>query len=1118
MSAQFIDARVTHPEASLQITRVLANAGSGKTHKLSADFLRIAHRGVVEGDPARLQSILATTFTRASARDIRNKVLLRVANATLDPAARRELAESIFGSAARAPEVRCEELLDALIQRLDRLEIRTIDGFLARVASAFSLELGLAPGTTPIIERTAIDRINTEALARIIRDDPERARILLQAVRSDRVKRDLAAQLLEATPKLLEIWRDSQPLGLDPSTDAPPAWVRPEVIELVADAAVREAFETIDKLLASGKLSNTRACENVQAVRDDALRMLDGAPRDGAPRDGESLKALLAKGALHNVAYGMTTFGIPAIDSVALAPMRTIVGWVQGTLTQIALRGNVAVCEMIRRIDREVGDLLFQAGACTFDSVTRAVGASLANDTIGEILYRLDGRIDHLLLDEFQDTSLAQWRALKPLAESIAAGGEHERSILAVGDTKQSIYGWRSGDPRLLRGLHGLLNESGCADVRDETLATSWRSAPAVLAAVDHVFLSLHRPSHPLRQISDKLHDPNFTVAVEQWMDEYAEHVAAPKHATLTGCVRIEQCAREQHWSAAASKATELWRRSGGRLKIAVMARKNEDVGAIAHAIRSQPNAPPCALLAGGALTTSPAVVALIDAIRFAAHPDDLYSLLSVMQSPLFQVWGAQLPADWPSASESGARHRAARMLRMQFGKDSIASVVTDWVKRLDRAPTGTPFDDGNRRRVSQLIAEIGQAEDRGVSFDELIETLEACSLQDLPTRAIHAINIHQAKGLEWDIVIYAAESGTFKTKLGMAVARTGDYRGPDHDRVAPWMASGLATAHVQEVMDSAVQVAYQEFLSTLYVAITRAKRGLWVFIDDPSKSQKALKPGEVQPFLRSHGAILRYALDHSPLIRTDESRALDDEKWIDETSAATSASTSTSIRESTPSMPTRPKSPRVRTRVAHSASTLSEAVGLDVDVDSAPGDPLASRDAMAWGTIAHAVCESGEWMDDWKPDEAALVAHASSLVPFFPSSKIQLAVARVIAQLRAGKIASVLARPTGSAVAVRERQFLHFSELGGLRQGAIDRLVLHGKPGAWTRIEIMDFKTDRPTASLGSGPEWVTSRADHHRPQLEAYREAVAAEYNIDRARISISIVLLAIDEVVEV
>jgi ATP-dependent exoDNAse (exonuclease V) beta subunit len=170
----------------------------------------------------------------------------------------------------------------------------------------------------------------------------------------------------------------------------------------------------------------------------------------------------------------------------------------------------------------------------------------------------------------------------------------------------------------------------------------------------------------------------------------------------------------------------------------------------------------------------------------------------------------------------------------------------------------------------------------------------------------------------------------------------------------------------------------------------------------------------------------------------------------------------------------------------------------------------------MAYGSIAHAVCESVEWIDDWKPDEAALVARATALAPFFTPEKIQASVAHVVKQLRAGKIAASLSRPKDSAVAVRERQFLHFNEGGGLRQGAIDRIVLHGKPGAWTRIEIVDFKTDRPLVE--GEANWSTSRADHHRPQLHAYREAVAAEYNVDPKIISTWIVLLSSGEVIAV
>ncbi len=1084
----------------LQITRVLANAGSGKTHKLSADFLRIAHSGLLEGDPARVESILATTFTRASARDIRNKVLLRVAKAVLDAkanvkGARGELAESIFGDKARASEVKCEELLDALIQRLDRLEIRTIDGFFNRLASAYSLELGLSPGTTPI-EESQINKIHMDALARIILKNPKDVRRLLQKTTMGKGKRDLASQLLKEIGKLLEIWRDSQ--SYDEANNIPPAWVRPEELDKVDHEAARAAFQAITGfvgIVAGHGPEYQRVCTEGEAI----LKSIDAGSCDI-----KSLENLLSKGIPLKLIHKDLTFSRKPIDPSALEHFQIIVDWARSVITQFALHASLARCELASKLDQEVSNLLFQAGACTFDSITRAVSRSLATDTLGDMLYRLDGRIDHLLLDEFQDTSLAQWRALQPLAQSIASGGENARSILAVGDAKQSIYGWRNGDPRLLRGLAALLNEGGDADVGDETLATSWRSAPIVLEAVDGVFRSLLRANHPLRDTDETNYNTNFLAAIEKWMDKYADHIAAPKNATLTGCVRFVEKEKNRHFAAAAAKATELWRRSGGKLKIAVITPRNKDVGLIAQAIRKQPDAPPCALLAGGALSTSPAVVALIDAIRFAAHPDDLVSLLSVLQSPLAQVWDVGLPTDWSLAQQSSVRVDAAQKLRLLFASDSIATTIGGWIVKLDRLPSGTPFDDGDRRRVTELISKISTAEESGGTLDELIAILDAVRMQDFPSQSIHAINIHQAKGLEWDIVIYVAQSKTSSPRYLMAVGRGGEYRGPDSDRIAPKISAGYATQGVQEVIDSADQFAYQEFLSSLYVAITRAKRGLWVFVDTLSTDDDPAK------ITRSHGGILRFALSNPNL----KSKLVHDETWIDAAAAAGESDEEATLIA--PQMPARPKNPRVQTRVARSASALSEVAAREEESKTDAVDPLASRNAMAYGSIAHAVCESVEWIEDWKPDEATLVARATTLAPFFSAEKIQAAVSRVITQLRVGKIAASLSRPKDSAVAVRERQFLHFNEGGGLRQGAIDRIVLHGKPGAWTRIDIVDFKTDRPLVE--GEPNWSTSRADHHRPQLHAYREAVAAEYNVDPKIVSTSIVLLSSGEVIAV
>ncbi len=1100
---------------SLQITRVLANAGSGKTHKLSADFLAIAHQGVVEGDPARLQTILATTFTVASARDIRNKVLLRAAEAVLEIGKRCELAQSIFDDPQRFAEVRCEELLDALVQRLDRLEIRTIDAFFNRLAAAFSLELGLAPGTRPIKE-PAIVRIHTEAIARIIRSDPQKVRELLQASLKGKAKRDLVQQMVESAENLLSVWRDSRSDTHDAhdSHDPPPAWFRPEELEIVDEQSLQDALRGIRQFVDGGSPKPNKAWQALLEKEQDILSVLTQPAQDI-----DALKELLAKGLLKAVSEGKTSFSKVPFDSVALEHMNTLVRGIRVGITRIELRANIARCQLAQKIDEQVSELLFQSGACTFDSITRAVGESLAHDTISEILYRLDGKIDHLLLDEFQDTSLSQWRALQPLAASIAAGGENARSILAVGDAKQSIYGWRKGDPRLLRGLSRLLNEDGRADVTDEYLSTSWRSSPVVLAAVDHVFHSLEHPMHPLRAGRDEKGDINFDRAIESWMDGYADHVAAEKNATLTGCVRWELTDRNEHFAAAAAKATELWRRSGGQLRIAVMARGNKDVAHMAQKIRSQKDAPPCALLAGASLTTSPAVVALIDAISFAAHPNHLTSLMSVVQSPLTKVWGVDLSSDWQLASTAHERCRAAQSLRLLFAKDSVAATLSRWVSKLDLLPDGTPFDDGDRRRVAEMISEIDRLEQSGAGFDELIDSLEAFKLQDVPAHSIHAINVHQAKGLEWDIVIFAAQSTKHSPKRAIAVERGGEYRGPDCDRIAPRISAGHAAESVQQIIDSSDQFDYQEFLSTLYVAITRAKRGLWIFVDNPStaEGQSGLHPGKQPPLRRSHGAILRHALENpSDSMRTTQILALDDETWIDQAGKQSDGQTpaTTSSHQIAPAMPAHPTLPRMQTRIARSASALSERPTPQNDEKPGLIDPQISRDALARGSIAHAICESIEWIDDWRIDQSAIESKAKSIAPFLSAAEIQATIAQVTQQLAKEEIARALARPHEAAVALRERGFLHFSEQGGLRQGAIDRIVLHGTPGNWTRIEIFDFKTDSPLG--GASAEWVKSRADHHRPQLEAYRDAMAAEYGVDPSKISISIVLLAAAKVV--
>ena len=102
-----------------------------------------------------------------------------------------------------------------------------------------------------------------------------------------------------------------------------------------------------------------------------------------------------------------------------------------------------------------------EEGVASFGDLVRVLVEADPDLLRDELWFRLDGRIDHLLLDEFQDTSLMQWKVLRPLAEEIVSDGTGERTFFSVGDVKQSIYGWRGGLPGILEHLPTLILQDG---------------------------------------------------------------------------------------------------------------------------------------------------------------------------------------------------------------------------------------------------------------------------------------------------------------------------------------------------------------------------------------------------------------------------------------------------------------------------------------------------------------------------------------------------------------------------------------------------------------------------------------------------------------------------------
>ena len=133
--------------------------------------------------------------------------------------------------------------------------------------------------------------------------------------------------------------------------------------------------------------------------------------------------------------------------------------------------------------------------------------------------FRLDGQYDHWLFDEFQDTSRSQWQVVENLIDEVLQDSSAERSLFYVGDTKQCLYLWRNSDDRLFNQV-----QKRYTNIEQETLSMSWRSAPAILDAINETF------------DDNALIRENFSaVTAARWKQAWQRHIPSEKTADLNG-------------------------------------------------------------------------------------------------------------------------------------------------------------------------------------------------------------------------------------------------------------------------------------------------------------------------------------------------------------------------------------------------------------------------------------------------------------------------------------------------------------------------------------------------------------------------------------------------------
>ena len=871
--------RASDPSVHVGVT---ANAGSGKTRVLVDRVIRLLLTGA---EPGR---ILCLTFTKAAAAEMQSRLFARLgAWATMDDEALGDELEGLAPEGAAPNLAEARALFARSLETPGGLKIQTIHGFCERLLRRFPLEAGV-PAAFEIMDEpaqaraaakartyAAVDPDAGEAFARLaaVIDDGGLEEFLNWAS-NERVA--IARQLERAGGLGEAIAHMREGLGLAPSdtleTVQTSIWAETPQDDLRAAAA---AFAE------GGKIDQKHGSMIAEALNEAEPRDAFHAYTEfvftkegqGDPRVNFVTKGLAERHPLLAALYGGKSVGGHGREVARMVEARERLRAVMvAELTEAGLTVAAAYVEGYAREKTARGALDFT------DLIDAAARLLTRADAADWVRFKLDGGVDHILVDEAQDTSPDQWEVVKAFAEEFLAGAGAERddgvrrTVFAVGDEKQSIYGFQGAAPEEFSGFRQWMSKHAPEHAVMPTLETSFRSTAAVLNAVDAVF-ALHQVRETMAAGTSADDPPRPPI-------ELPAHKAAREDAP--GCVDVwpivpKPEAREEPdaWSPVDAPASdhpretlarliaeETKRLIGGGLGVSergvvrpaeagdvlILVRKR---GPFFQSLIRRLKAVGVPVAGADRMTLADelSVQDLLGAARAALSPHDDLAVAEFLKSPFAHRAGAPAPLIDEEALFDLCHPRKGRLIdalaetndpRFADMRDLLADLI-------NRARTESPhaFIAGLLERPSptgevwgrRLFARLGvEAED---AVDELITRAIAHERAGAPSLArfvhevlsdkgqvkrelseakgaVRVMTVHGSKGLEAPVVIVPDIGGAGVTRSGA----------PVRDEAGGWWWSprkGDDPVPVARRRERQAAKDAAEDLRLLYVALTRA-------------------------------------------------------------------------------------------------------------------------------------------------------------------------------------------------------------------------------------------------------------------------------------------------------
>ena len=472
--------RASHPDSS---TWVSANAGSGKTRVLTDRVARLLLNGALP------QKILCLTYTKAAAAEMQNRLFKRLGSWAMMPDDALRVALTDIGEAGQsytsAALGKTRTHFARALETPGGLKIQTIHAFCANLLRRFPLEAGVSPQFNEMDEG-ASQQLRRNILDEMAGGSDTRAFDALARNLTDEGRLDaLVQEVLKIREDLDSFDRNvlARALGISPGAD----------IGAVHARTMRVMHDILSDALINYLKTSEKVSEKKLAQPLDEARTSSSAARAFAPLE----QCLLTK----------SKTPIKAIPTGSMYDNAGALAEALQSLQDIVFEASSEILA-IRSLERSTDLHLFAAEFCArfeaeksarnlldFDDLIDRTRSLLSDRAMTDwVLYKIDGGIDHILVDEAQDTSPKQWEIIRALSEDFTVGlsaSEVDRTLFVVGDKKQSIFGFQGADPEEFTSKERFFDERlrGVGKRLDVVeLPTSFRSAPAILKLVDKVF------------------------------------------------------------------------------------------------------------------------------------------------------------------------------------------------------------------------------------------------------------------------------------------------------------------------------------------------------------------------------------------------------------------------------------------------------------------------------------------------------------------------------------------------------------------------------------------------------------------------------------------------------